>query len=556
LSEAQTLVEALRRLPRNQERGFRFVSPSGAESYYSFAALEQEAHRRAVRLLQAGLKPKQRLALVVSTPEDFVLSFLGAVCAGIVPVPISPRASQKPAPHYTQLVSHIMRAAGAVALLTTRAGCASLADPDTPVAQRLLLVEDVFAPGSASGELPTIAADDTCFLQFTSGSTSLPKGVIVQHRNLLANARAFLGPSGLDRRETDVGVSWLPLFHDMGLIGFALGTLVADIPTVFLPTETFARRPRTWMSALSRYRGTISFAPSFAYGLATKASDDQHLETLDLSSVRVLGCGAEPINPAVLRRFAERFARAGLKPNVLLPCYGLAESTLAVSFSTPGRAFSTDIVSARKLAHGDVVQLAPQSSDASSVVELVGCGRVFPGHALEVRDTAGHVLPERVVGEICVSGPSVAAGYLSEAGVEEFPDGWVHTGDLGYLSDGTLYVCGRIKDLIIVRGANFHAQDIEWSLMDLPGLRRDAVVAFGVHRLDGEELGIAVECNAQDAEQLRQAIVTRIAEGRGLRVGCVATVRVGSLPKTSSGKIQRAKVRSLFEQRELAEHSC
>jgi fatty-acyl-CoA synthase len=546
-------------LPRDEERGFRFVSPSDAERYYSFAALEQEAHRRARRLLEAGLRPKQHVALIVDAPEDFVPSFLGAVCAGIVPIPIYARASQKPAPHYTQLVSHIVRATGAVAVLTTRAASASLSELSAASAApspRLLNIEDVFAPGDAHGELPTVVADDICFLQFTSGSTSMPKGVIVRHRNLLANARAFLGPSGLDRRQSDVGVTWLPLFHDMGLIGFALGTLVADIPTVFLHTEAFARRPRIWMAAMSRYRGTIGFAPSFAYALAAKASDDQHLETLDLSCVRVLGCGAEPVNAEVLRRFAKRFAGAGLAPNVLLPCYGLAESTLAVSFSKPGRPFPTDIVNARKLAQGDAVETEQGPADISTRVELVGCGRPFPDHALEVRDSAGRVLPERMVGEICVSGPSVATGYISEAGVEEFPGGWVCTGDLGYLADGTLYVCGRIKDLIIVRGANFHAQDIEWSLLDLPGLRRSAVVAFGVDSLDGEELGIAAECNAEDAEQLRQAIVTRIAEGTGLRVGRVVTVRVGSLPKTSSGKIQRAKVRSLFQHGQLAEHAC
>jgi fatty-acyl-CoA synthase len=338
----------------------------------------------------------------------------------------------------------------------------------------------------------------------------------------------------------------------MGLIGFVLGTILHDIPTVLLPTESFARRPTMWMEAMSQYGGTITFAPSFAYGLAAKRTRDKDLEGLDLSRLRIAGCGAEPINPRVLRSFAERFASVGFDDEALLPCYGMAEATLAITFHEHDRAMVTDRVSASAMRRG----AAEPATDGQDVLELVSCGHVFPGHEISIVTDDGTALGERQVGEIVVRGPSVTSGYYQnpEATATGYKDGALHTGDLGYFDRGRLYVCGRIKDLIIIRGANFYPQDIEWAVADVEGVRRDNVVAFSVMQGGEEKLVIAAEGNSSDARELRKAIATKVVETCALSPGHVSIVRVGSLPKTSSGKAQRRRTKQLFEEGLLEEH--
>jgi fatty-acyl-CoA synthase len=478
--------------------------------------------------------------------------------AGVVPVPMYPRASFRAKNSYLETIAHIVESAGARALITLEALKPTVDELLTRRTrlESIFVGERLFRPEAAPAKnvkLPQIDPSDLCFLQFTSGSTNLPKGVMVSHRNLIANADAFLGPEGADRREDDVTVTWLPLYHDMGLIGFVLGTIIWDIPSVLLPTEAFARRPTMWMQAMHDYGGTIMFAPSFAYGLAVKRTRDKDLEGLDLSKIRIAGCGAEPINPQVLRAFVERFAPVGFDANALMPAYGMAESTLAITFHPRGEPIRVDRVSAAAIRTGK----ATPAKAGEDCLELVACGRAFSGHTLEVVDDMRCALPEREVGEIIVRGPSVTAGYFQnpEATTESHRAGWLHTGDLGYLAEGNLYVCGRMKDLIIIRGANYYPQDIEWSLADVPGLRRDNVVAFSVVADGDETLVIAAEGNSSDAVELRQAIASKVTETHGLVVSRVAVVRIGSLPKTSSGKAQRRTTKQLFEQGLLEEHS-
>jgi fatty-acyl-CoA synthase len=551
-----TLVEAFAVLPANEERGFRFRDLEGAEHAYSWRAIEREARRRGAMLLDSGMHKGDRVALVIAEPREFVLTFLGAVMAGVVPVPLYPRASFKAKNSYVDTVAHIVNAAGARVLFTlstTKPVIDEVLARETPL-ERVLVVEEFFAAGKPTPNVsfPSVAPDDLCFLQFTSGSTSMPKGVIVTHANLVANAAAFLGPHGLDRRPEDVAITWLPLFHDMGLIGFVLGTILHDIPTVLLPTESFARRPTMWMQAMSDYGGTITFAPNFAYGLATKRSRDKDLENLDLRKIRIAGCGAEPINPQVMRAFAEHFGRVGFRKEALMPAYGMAEATLAISFHKHDAEMITDRVDAEALRRGK----ATPAGDGEAGVELVGCGPAFPDHEVKILGEDGRELPERHVGEIVLRGASVTGGYYNnpEVTAETYRGGFLHTGDLGYLANGQIYVCGRIKDLIIIRGANFHPQDIEWAVADVEGVRRDNVVAFSVD-MDGEEkLVVAAEANSSDAARLRTEIATKVAETHGLTPGKVVIVRVGSLPKTSSGKAQRRRTKRLFEEHQLEEH--
>ena len=497
------------------------------------------------------------MALVVPEGHEFVLSFLGACVAGVVPVPVFPRATFKNADGYVDILSHIVDAAGARALLTM--------GPMVPIVERVrercetaeavLLCESAFEGDSPAFDRPEVTPEDLCFLQFTSGSTSRPKGVMVTHSNLVANSSAFLGPSpGLDRVDADVGVSWLPLYHDMGLIGFILGTIVCDIPCVILPTAMFARSPGLWLELIHEHRGTITYAPNFGYELAAKRVKDRDLEKLDLSCIRVAGCGAEPIRAKTLRAFADRLKPAGFDGDkAYLPSYGMAESTLAISFHELGTPLVVDRVDAAAMRKGEAL---PAADGDESALELVSCGRPFEGHEVAIVGEDGRPLGERRVGEIVIKGPSVTAGYFrnADATAETWRNGWLHTGDLGYFAGGNLYVCGRVKDLIIIKGANHYPQDLEWVVGDLPGVRRGNVVAFSVMRDGTEELVLVAEGSSQEADDLKRSITRTVSETFGLQPMEVSIVPVGALPKTSSGKAQRRKTKAMFEQGELVEH--
>lgn len=562
----RTFVEALARLPAGEQRGFHFIGSDMRERFYSYDSLRGEGQRRAALLLEQGVVQGDRVALVIPEGHEFVLSFLGAVYAGAVPVPIFPRATFKASSGYVDTIAHITRASGARFLLAMEANRALVA-PVHELVESLaspLITEALFAEDRRPGafEVPKIDADDLCFLQFTSGSTARPKGVRVTHGNLIANVTAFLGPAGLDRRDSDVGVSWLPLFHDMGLIGFVLGPLVMDIPVVLLPTATFARGPKIWLETLSKYRGTITYAPNFAYALSVKRLKAKDVESLDLSALRIAGCGAEPIHADTMRSFAQALGPAGFRAEALLPSYGMAESTLAITFHPRETPIEVDVVDAESLRRGQAVKARPAAvgdADASrEVVEVVSCGIPFPGHSAYIVDEQGQVLDEeRRVGQVVTRGPSVASGYFEnpEATAASFPSpGLLYTGDLGYLADGKLHICGRVKDLIIIRGANFHPQDIEWAVSELEGVRRGNVVAFGATIGGEERLLLAVECTSGDAPQVRNKVAARVNEAFGLAPYHVAPVPVGSLPKTSSGKLQRSKTRDMYLSQQLEEH--
>jgi fatty-acyl-CoA synthase len=378
---APTLVHAVRDLAsakHDHGRGFVFVRPDGSERLCTFEDIAAEAERRAAHFAARGLRKGDRLAMVIPDGDEFVLSFLGALFAGVVPVPIYPQLSFKNIDGYVESVAHIARASGSVLLLTTQA-TRQYVEPALARVDALRAIFTVEEIGSESRPIHVpVEPEDLAFLQFTSGSTSRPKGVMVTHRNLAANATAFM-LDGLRRDPAvDKGVTWLPLFHDMGLIGFVVGPLFANVPCVFMPTASFVRAPRLWLDKIHEHRGTITYAPNFAYALVAKRMKDRDVEGLDLSCLRVAGCGAEPIQARALRDFAARLAPAGFDPKAFLPSYGMAESTLAITFMPLGEGLKTD--------RNDVGQ------------ELVDCGQKFPGHELAVVDEAGRKLGEREVG--------------------------------------------------------------------------------------------------------------------------------------------------------------
>ncbi len=549
-----TLVEALDRLPTGEARGFRFVGTDRQERYFPYEAMRTEAYHRAAFLSSVGLSKGDCVALVIPENHEFVLSFLGASVGGFVPVPIFPRASFKGVDTYVDTLEHIVKAARAkvvVCMQQNRDIVAQLQGRPGLEALVVLDVETGFLGQAPPFSPPRITPRDLCFLQFTSGSTSRPKGVMVRHDNLVANTTAFLGPSGLARTPDDIGVSWLPLFHDMGLIGFVLGTLIVDLPVVLMPTPTFARTPRMWLELITKHRGTITYAPNFAYQLVTKRVTEKDLGTLDLSSLRVAGCGAEPIRARTLLDFADKFRPAGFRSTALLPSYGMAESCLAITFHSLGQDMVVERVDPAAMRTGHAVP-----STASDALEIVSCGVPFPGHELAVVDEHGTNVPERVVGQVLSRGPSVTDGYYEndEASAESFKDGWLHSGDLGYVADGALFVCGRVKDLIILNGANHYPQDIEWAVGELDGVRRGNVVAFSVMKDGVEQLVVAAEGHSADASRLRTAIAEAVQSAFGLTPSHVAVCGVGALPKTSSGKAQRRKTRLMWESGELEEH--
>jgi fatty-acyl-CoA synthase len=536
MSTLRTLPQALRDAA-GRGHGCLFIGGGSggqhAEVYRSYADLHAAALGVSRALRQAGLRRGDLVALALDDAEAFLTSLYGASLAGVLPASLHPPGATRDLGSYCALTAGALRASGARALVTSgrvvgpfdreRGAC-----PDLRI---VVTHEELVGHAGQAGQVRPgePALDDLAFVQFTSGATSEPKGVALTHRNLCENVSAINGPRGLATTDADSAVSWLPLHHDMGLVGMALGPLYASRPAVFLETHAFVRRPAEWLRAISRHRATISFAPNFAYDLCVRRVRDSDLEGLDLSCWRVAGCGAEPIHAPTLSAFADRFRACGFRETSFLPGYGLAEHVVAATFAPRGRPLRTDGA-------------------------LVSCGVPLPGHRLRIVDGEGADLPEREVGEIQLAGPSVMQGYFEHGAVTcPPPDGWLPTGDLGYLADGELYVCGRVKDLIIANGRKIYPQDLEWGVDELPGIRRGRTVAFGTADAAGRDrLVMIVEPNGTvEAAQLAAGVRRRVADLCGLFVDDVVVVPGGTVGRTSSGKVQRAITRARYERGEI-----
>jgi fatty-acyl-CoA synthase len=535
-------------------RGYTFVDGAGKSNTLGFRTLVDTARKRGRQLAGMGLRKGDRVALVIPDAEEFVLTFLGAATQGIVPVPLYPPLSLGRLDAYLGAMVRTLNAA-AIDLVVTTAQVQKIlwsVLPRVPTARDLVTVEQLAAAPESKEPAPEITPTDPVFLQFTSGSTAAPKGVVVTHGSLCANCIG-IQHAGLQADPlVDKALSWLPLYHDMGLIGFVLSPLMITMPSVFIPTISFVKRPSLWMEQIHKHRATITFAPNFAFARATKRATDAELASWDLSCLRVVGCGAEPIHAGTMRAFIERFAAAKLAPDVMLPCYGMAEATLAMSF-----------VGLRQYLHVDAInpdacyalRRAMPAPPADGALELVACGRPFPGHELGIFDDDDRRLGERMIGEIRFKGPSVAAGYFRNPEQTrlvfggERADGWLRTGDLGYIADGQLFISGRKKDILIIHGRNYYPQGIEWLAEEVPGVRKGNVVAFSVPGATSEEIVIVAESTEADAAKraaIAEQVKRHVNEAMALAVGDVTLVGIGELPKTTSGKLQRAKTREQY----------
>jgi len=527
-------------------RGVRVVEQGGRSLLIPYNTILDEALRIGGALHEAGLHPGDRVALMLPDVQDFVRAFFGISVAGLVPVPLCPPALAGDIPTFTRQSQHILRASRAAGVLTS-AEAVPLIDAAAIQPAPVVLTIDQIVNGPALGAPVPVKTSATAILQFTSGSTAAPKGVVLSHATLDANVRALTGPDGLDvSASDDVGVSWLPLYHDMGLIGMLLGGMYARTTLVLMSPMLFLKRPTAWLDALSTYRGTISFAPNFAYDLCLRRVKPTQIEALDLSSWRIAGCGAEPIRADTLHAFAQRFAGAGFDPAAFVPSYGLAEHGLAVSLARGGM----------RVDHVDAARLGRDSraipvTNGTPAVRVVGCGRAFPDHSVRIVDEHRRPLLERHVGQIEARGPSVMVGYFDnpEATGETLPDGWLRTGDVGYIADGELFVCGRTKDLIIRQGRKYHPPDLEATIADVEGVRASGVVVFGVNHLAETDKVVAIlEARASaTSDQTIDQVRRRVRETAGLELDQVVLAPPGTIPRTTSGKVRRAETRARFE---------
>ena len=554
---SETLIEALEWHVRMHADRPHILLDDGTKTTatISYRDLRDTAAAAGAGLRAHGLEPGQTVAIMLPTSEEFFFAFFGVLYAGAVPVPIYPPF--RPA----QLEDHLRRQAGILinagaTILITRPSWRSIASLLTGQVAGLKSVESVESLVRMAEPLRAHAArpQDTALIQYTSGSTGDPKGVVLSHANLLANIRAM--GDALGASASDVFVSWLPLYHDMGLIGAWLGSLYYAAPVAILSPLHFLARPEDWLWAVHRYRATLSAAPNFAFELCLRKVDDANIAGLDLSSLRMVVNGAEAVSPATVRNFTHRFSSCGLSETAVAPVYGLAECAVGLAFPPPDRVPIIDRVERRALSErGEAARAAP---DDQSALEFVACGRALPGHQIRILDPVGRELEDRREGRLQFRGPSATSGYFRNPAKTQdlFVDGWLDSGDLAYTVSGDVFITGRSKDMIKRAGRNIYPHEIEEAVGDIPGIRKGCVVTFGVPdpQAGTERVVIVAETHEPDPgrrEQLRRTaaeIVTAILEAPA---DDIVLAPPHTVLKTSSGKIRRAACRALYETGEM-----
>ncbi len=556
LADFATLGEALDYAAQGQ-RGLNFFDARATlVRAYPFAELRADAQADAARLIAAGIAPGDRVALIAETSADFARLFFGAIYAGALPTPLPLPTSFGGRDAYVEQIRTQLGSCAPGVVLSPPGLFALVAEAAATVAGCTAHDWAAFlATPAAAVALPQAAADDIAYLQYSSGSTRFPHGVAVTHRALLANLCGHATCTQV--QDSDRVVSWLPFYHDMGLVGCLLSPLANQMSADYLATDDFARRPLSWLTLVGRNEGTtLSYSPTFGYDICARriSSSIDVAARFDLSRWRVAGNGADMIRPEVMQHFVDTFDAAGFRASAFLPSYGLAEATLAVSIMPVGEGIVTDLVDERVLSGegyagvgaGDRAEERPTRYRA-----IVNCGRALPGLSIEIRDESGAVLGDRHIGRLFVSGLGVMAGYFRDPAATAacLSDGWLDTGDMAYLADGYVYIVGRAKDMIIINGKNHWPQDIEWAIEQLPGFKAGDIAAFSITTPGGEEApAVLVQCRTSDASErahLREAIRHKVRAITGMTC-VVELVPPRTLPRTSSGKLSRSKARSQY----------
>ena len=549
LADFATVADALDYAAEGR-RGLNFHDARGILTRaYPYAELRADSLAHARRFIALGIKPGDRIALIAETGPEFAACFFGAVYAGAWPVPLPLPTSFGGRESYVeqlgvQLTSSDPRlflySAELAELGKAAANAANISSRDW---------ESLASEEAPAVELPAASPEDIAYLQYSSGSTRFPHGVAVTHRALLDNLRAH--GIGLKVEDTDRCISWLPWYHDMGLVGCLLSPVALQMSVDYLKTEDFARRPLAWLDLITRNPGqSLSYSPSFGYDICSRrmSSQTRAEDRFDLSRWRIAGNGADMIRPDVMQAFVDCFAKAGFQASAFCPSYGLAEATLAVSLMPPGEGIRLELVEENELSG-----CAPDDRERPRRYRaVVNCGKPVNGMEIEVRGPGGEPLPERGIGKVYVRGASIMHSYFRDEESTRAclsPDGWLDTGDMGYMSRGYIFIVGRAKDMIIINGRNHWPQDIEWAVEQLPGFKSGDIAAFAITGPSGEETpAVLVHCRVSDAGErgrLRDEIRERVRAITGISP-VVELIPPRTLPRTSSGKLSRVKARNLY----------
>ena len=545
-ADFKTFVEALD-YAADARSGMNFYGPRGQlVRATSYAELVRECGTVASRLLATEIAPRSRVGIVADTSVDFVLAFTGALYAGLVPCPMPLPKAFGDKQTYAKQISRIAQVADVSAIIVPDS-LAELAGLDIDI-QQLNYFGALNGLPAAGAPLPrgSVDPDSIAYLQFSSGTTSAPKGITVTHRALMANIEA-MSTHALDITEGDRGVSWLPFYHDMGLVGNMLLPIANQLSASYLATSDFVRRPTLWPKLISETGATISYSPSFGYQLAARAHRGK--DPLDLSRWRMAGIGGDAIKPSDLLAFTETYKPYGFSESSFLPSYGMAELTLGMTFTKLGKGWSTVDLDPASLEAGEAVP-----ANGHGAATFVVCGKPLPEHKLQIRDTEGRVLDNRQCGRVMACGPSMMREYYNDTELTRESlsgDGWLDTGDRGFITDsGDLVITGRFKDLIILNGRNIWPQDIEWNLEKAfwDRMREGSFAAFDIKQEAEERVVVVAECREQDEckrEALREE-VRRNVKIRNSLEPIVVLGRRGQLPRTSSGKLSRSETRKTY----------
>ena len=555
-SSAETLLDVLHwQAQTSPDRTHIFLrQEDGTEHPLTYAWLWRRAVAVAGALRARGIGRRDTVTIMLRTEAAFFPAFFGTLLAGAIPVPIYPPFRADRIAEYAKRQVGILSNAG-TRLMITFAEVERLAvvlRGQIPTLTTVTTLDDLAPAADEGGPLPPrppvwLTAEDPALIQYTSGSTGQPKGVLLTHGNLLANIRAI--GAGLDIRPEDVAVSWLPLYHDMGLIGAWLGMLYFGIPVTILSPLAFLSRPARWLWAMHAHRATLAVAPNFAFDLCVNKITDEEIEGLDLSSLRVMLNGSEAVLPETLTRFAGRFGAAGFDPHAMRPVYGLAECSVGLTFTPRRDPTRVDRVDRRFQETGR----AMPSTDRDALA-FVSCGGALPGHEIRIVNQAGATVADRTEGRVQFRGPSMMAGYYRNQAATQAvttPDGWLDTGDLGYVADEELFLTGRRKDVVIKGGRNIYPHEAEAVVAAIDGVRKGCIAVFGVAdtALGTERLVVVAETRETDPavrDRLQRRILETVSDALGVPPDTVVLARPGAVLKTSSGKVRRAATRDAY----------